>query len=172
MIFPDQKYNDNLVAANIKHAVGTADQLTDDLSLCRKEGRLPASPSGPSDKALMSLSNNKIPLVSMLSTSSYFTAKDSTKSFNSAAFLANIQQKEFSPVSSQQSVLWNLPDNEYDSSDEFPKAFPTAHTQSQKVKKLNKRFGIVNIGKNVAKYAFFDVLLFNRSIKSFRKLRI
>lgn len=190
------------MAADIKHAVGTADQLTDDLNLGQRSSN--QGDESPRSSLSSEFANNKIatapasPVTPELSfappsclktpttPSSYVTATaGSSGSFNSAAFLANMQrtttptktQTATTPTtqstnvnSGHQSVLWNLPndqqhhDNEHSTTNdtkviENPSGQQQQQLENQKAKKFNKGFGIVNIGKNVAKWVVLKLFL-------------
>lgn len=161
MLYSESNYSDQTVAANIKHAVGTADQLTDDLSMCRSEGvsaksssngitknaTAPTTPVSPiSDYIIRTISNSPTSPISSIKPTG------SAGSFNSAAFLASNQRSMLVKRSCNQSVLWNLPNEEDDNEEsDICKVFPNENLENHKEKKINKRFGIVNIGKNVAK---------------------
>lgn len=172
---------DHVVAANIKHAVGTADQLTDDLSLCRNESQTPVSsqiPRSPvSPISPTSPTTNFLPLPSSGSHpggGSELSAASSTSSFNSGAMLAK-ERRASGGIScidgggrwnvNQASVLSDLPNYEryndetvcYSKNDKTP-----SDHRNIKEKKYTKRFDIMNIGKNVAKLVLFFLILFIR----------
>lgn len=148
---PDPNYSGQIVAANIKQAVGRADQLTNDLNLCRNEPQTPTSSSPLAPKTPVSPDSpispqfqDKVftaPNTAVSSASSFQTAPGS---FNSAALLASSQR-----AGGNQSVLWDLKTTEVEKDETSPKTLPGA--ADQKDKKFSKRMAIVNIGRNVAK---------------------
>jgi hypothetical protein len=167
--------DDGKVAANIKYAVGTAEQLTD-LSLSR---------NGPRNKLGLSKT------VSLLSSSSYHTADTSrsTNSYddnndqyydttnqhnNTDKYVSNKEtSKSIGNLTEASSLLKSEPinivtdkehkkpnKNTFHAVKSFDQSYFRAETSNDEEKnvvyhkdnkKTNKRFGIVSIGKNVAK---------------------